>query len=140
MGISFGYYLVSQKVYELFTKSEVTGVTFSKDVTCVKWVDRKGREISETFPEYFYMIVNGKCGDVILPNGKALPVCPECHKLKLTSMIKTAFNINNWDGSDIFTHDHATGMMCTEKVGKIIESENLKNFDLKKCRCTSKNG
>lgn len=139
MSVLPGYYLVSKKVYELFRNNDVSGVSFSTDITCVKWVDRKGVEISQTVPEYFYMIIEGKCGDVFLSNGKSLPRCPGCNLLKLNSMIKTAFNINNWDGSDIFTHDYTTGMICTEKVKKIIDNGNLKNFDLKNCRFTSKN-
>lgn len=139
MSILPGYYLVSKKVYELFGSNNVSGVSFSTDITCVKWVDRKGREISQTVPEYFYMIIEGKCGDVCLPNGKALPPrCPGCHSLKINAMIRTAFNINKWDGSDIFTHSYATGMMCTEKVKKIIDNGNLKNFDFENCRFTSK--
>lgn len=139
MGITPGYYLVSLKTYELFESNNISGVSFSRSVKCVKWIDRKGAEIVQPIPEYVYMIIEGKCGDVFLSNGYKLQRCPICNSLNSKYMgVKTAFNIDNWDGSDIFTHTHATGMMCTEKVKDIIEKNKLKNFDLRPCRCTSK--
>ena len=138
MRIIPGYYLVSKKVYELFSSNNISGISFSKNITCIKWIDRKGVKIPQTVSDYFYMTIEGKCGDVFLPNGKLIPKCPLCGALQCSTVIKTAFNIDNWDGSDIFTHNCATGMMCTEKVKAIIEKNNLKNFDFKHCRYTSK--
>lgn len=138
MSILPGYYLVSEKVCELFKSNNVSGVSFSKVINCINWHDRKGVTINQTPPSYYYMIIEGKCGEVVLSNGKSIPKCPVCNSLQCNFGIKTAFFIDDWDGSDIFTHDFATGMICTEKVKNIIEKNNLKNFDIKSHRCTSK--
>ncbi|MGN1105039.1 MAG: hypothetical protein ACI4RH_00190 [Huintestinicola sp.] len=140
MSILPGYYLVSLRVYELFISNNISGVSFSRDVKCVKWVDRKGKAISQTMPEYVYMIIDGKCGEVYLQNGKSIPRCPKCSSLKCSAVIKTAFNISNWDKSDVFTHSGATGMICTEKVKELIEKNKLKNFEITPCRYTSRSG
>lgn len=138
MSVLPGYYLVSKNVYELFEINNISGVSFSKEITCIEWHDRKGMKINQSFPNYYYMIIEGKCGDVILSNGKSIPKCPDCNSLRCSFGIKTAFYINDWDGSDVFTHNFATGMICTEKVKNLVEKSNLKNFDFKAYRCTSK--
>ena len=138
MSILPGYYLVSKRTYDIFKANNIAGVSFYQNVNCIKWVDRKGKVINDTRPQYVYMTIYGKCGSVFLSNGKSIPKCPKCGALQLKIGLKTAFNISYWDESDVFTHDFATGMICTEKIKDIIEKNKLTNFEFKPCRYISK--
>lgn len=140
MDIVYGYYLVSEKVRRLFEENNVTGVTFHTDVKCTCWHDRKGKRIDKPFPGYVYMTIDSRCGESVLSNGKPIPRCEKCGMISNinTLGIKDAFNIDCWDGSDILAYDGSCIAICTERVKDIIEKNKLKNFDLKRNRCTSK--
>ena len=130
-----GYYLVSPQVEKAFIENEVTGVDFYSNVTCLKWLDRKDRIIKGKLPDFKYMTVTSKCGHSILCNGRSLPRCSNCGLLdpsvKNIITLRTAFDIDLWDGSDIFSFDNSTIMFCTEKVKKIVEANKFKNFEFK---------
>lgn len=140
MTLWYSYYLVSEKVCRLFEENNVTGVTFHADVKCIDWHDRKGKKVDKPFPKYVYMTIDSHCGEVILNNGKRFPHCKKCGNILNINVlgVKDAFNIDRWDGSDIFAYDGSCAAMCTERVKNIVEINKLKNFDFKRARCTSK--
>ncbi|MDE7293655.1 MAG: hypothetical protein K2N72_04440 [Oscillospiraceae bacterium] len=140
MTLWYGYYLVSEKVRRLFEENNVTGVTFHTDVKCIDWHDRKRKKVDKPFPEYVYMTIDSRCGEVLLSNGKRLPRCKKCGMISNINAleVKTAFNIDCWDGSDIFAYDGSCVAMCTERVKNIAEKNKLKNFAFRRVRSTSK--
>ena len=123
-----GIYLISRMIFDLFKINNISG-----------WNAIQAKISGFENFEYFLLTIKGRCGAIdhkksefilkppLTPTGK-----PFVAKRGLF------FDLNSWDGSDIFTPDKSRFTIVTEKVKKLlIESkatnitvENIINFEM----------
>lgn len=91
--------IVGPEIVELFEKENVTGVKFRRVIPYLTTGDQFSREMYE-------MYVVGDGGNAPESSGiRPIEICPHCGFCIFTGYQNTndVFNIDEWDGSDIFT-------------------------------------
>ncbi len=97
-------HLISNKFYDLLKSNSISGwQAFEVDIKSIELV-------------YHGFQVLGKSGKLIKPKEKGF----------YTGM---KFDIDSWDGSDIFSPEGTTFTICTQKVVNIIKKNKLTNID-----------
>lgn len=102
-------WVFSEKVKNIFEDNNVTGIVFYPI------------EINKLEEKYFGFYITGKAGKILNVDDMDMPPMFE----------PIEFNVDEWDGSDVFLFENS-GMRCiTEKVKLLIEENNLSNIELK---------
>ena len=98
---------------------------------CSKWTDRKGNILNISEVSYCFLDVTSKCGDIMNIDGSTIPKCPKCNKplFKTNDRYGVSFDMNKWDGSDIFVFDNLPNLpIVTEKLKNILVKNKLTNI------------
>ncbi len=97
-------HLISNKFYDLLKSNSISGwQSFDVDIKLIELV-------------YHGFQVIGSCGELIAPKEPGF-------------YIGMKFDIDSWDGSDIFSPEGTTLKLCTQKVVDIIKKNKLTNID-----------
>lgn len=118
IGASPLIYLVSEKVVQLFLENKITG-----------WLSYSTKIATENFSSNSYKLlgIKGRCGDVNYGEKilKPFGINTGVEKFK---RIGISFDLNSWDGSDIFLANGRGYKFVTERVKNLLEQENVTNF------------
>lgn len=117
-------FLVSENAYKAFEEQGITGY---KDAPPIPVYRLNGNELTEAHASYYMLNI---CGAIDL-DLKAMALkrknrCSECGQFDWSRQrlydIKTAFDMNTWDKSDLCRIASFPGyVVCSEKVKRIIE-------------------
>ena len=115
-----GLYLFSDKVINVLINNKITGW---KTYPCIL-LDKNNKEVKG----YSIFSVMGKCGSIDLSKSATLEkIIVEGGKP--TKMLKGLyFDINTWDGSDVFSPEGTMFTFITRKVRNILLKENIPNI------------
>lgn len=117
-----GHFLIDKKIKELFQENQVTGYEL-KDISFVGSYEFHDDGIQE-------MVVKGRTGHLQKLTGEEFKACSTCGRIieKKGGVVGVSFDINTWDGSDIFLIDNFTGIpVVTQKVKDLLEKSKIKN-------------
>ena len=123
--VGIGYaalYLLSEKVINLLKENNITGW---KIYPCTLY-DKRKKEVNG----YSLFSVTGKCGPIVdskseilvkqlVPNGKPCKIYKGLY-----------FDLDIWDGSDIFSLEGTTFTIVTEKVRSLLLNNSVTNITL----------
>lgn len=105
-----GLYLVSNNIIELFESNAVTG--WSSIPVRIKGYDEY---------DYFILTITGRCSALDLTKSKTYikaPLTPNGKPIEAKRGLY--FDLNSWDGSDVFTPEKTTFIFITEKVRRLL--------------------
>jgi hypothetical protein len=115
-------YLISDKLKSILECNNITGWgTFP-----IKLLDNKENEIYG----YHGFSVSGRCGEINYNNSEIIykpyfeggPICKYYKGWQ--------FDLNKWDGSDLFIPKHVLTIIATNKIENIIKTNKITNFRL----------
>ena len=98
---------------------------------CSKWTDRKGNILNVSEVSYCFLDITSKCGDIMNIDGSTIPKCPKCNTplFKPNDLYGVSFDMDKWDGSDIFVFDNLPNLpIVTEKLKNILVKNKLTNI------------
>lgn len=102
-----GNFAISKKVMLLLVNNNISGYI----ATPIKIRDRQ--------EEYYLLQITGKCGQINRP--------------EISGPVKGYdFDLETWDGSDIFCPIDSLVTLCNEKVKKIFNDNNVSNIEFTK--------
>jgi hypothetical protein len=118
-------YLFSDRVFELFRSNGFTGW----DTYPVEVYDKDGKLIEG----YQGISIYGSCGPIDNSMSEVLlkdPITPKGKPYRVWKGLY--FDLDTWDGSDIFVPKTTGFMIVTERVKVAIEKARFKNFDFER--------
>lgn len=119
---SVSLYIVVDKFIELMCRNHTTGwKTYP-----VRILDKKGTEING----YCGLSITGKCGPVDYSKSQIIKKRLVPNGLQTKYYKGLYFDLNNWDGSDIFIPQGSLHIIITEKVKKVIQQNKITNVSL----------
>lgn len=118
------YFLVSDKVMRAFEEQGVAGYDSATRVSVYRL---HNDELAEDTHSYYLLNINGSVDfDLKAMSLKRKNLCASCDQFDWSrqrlSIIKTVFNMDTWDNSDLCRIASFPGyVVCSEKVKNIIE-------------------
>ncbi len=116
------HFLIDQKIKDLFQKNHITGYEL-KNIKIVGSDEFCEDGIQE-------MVITGRTGHLRKLTGEEFKACSTCGNIieKKGGVVGVSFDINTWDGSDIFLIDNFVGIpIVTQKVKDLLEKNKIKN-------------
>ena len=114
-----GIYLYSKKIKTIVENNKLTGCTFIPVIIRLK----NGKVSSE----YYFLSVHGSCGEIDNSLSEKVEVIYESGH-KEYQYKGQLFNLDTWDGSDIFSPSNYTSTIITEKTKNIFKENELTNI------------
>jgi hypothetical protein len=113
-----GLFLVSRFIYDLFTSNNISG-----------WNSIPARIRGYETHEYFLLTVKGRCSAIDYEKSETFIKAPFTPAGKpFEAKRGLFFDLNSWDGSDIFTPEKTTYIFVTEKVKEILLKNRATNI------------
>jgi hypothetical protein len=113
-----GLNLVSKKVIELFESNAISG-----------WSSIPVRINGYEGSDYYILTVTGRCSEIDYGKSEPFIMAPFTPTGRpFEAKIGLYFDLNSWDGSDVFTPEKSTFMFVTEKVKKLLVKNKVTNI------------
>lgn len=116
------HFMIDKKVKQLFEENKITGYEL-KDINIEGSYDFRDDGIQE-------MVITGRAGHLQKLTGEEFKACSTCGNIieRKSGIVGVTFDINKWDGSDIFLIDNFRGIpVVTQKVKDLLEKNKVKN-------------
>lgn len=116
------HFLIDKKVIELFQTNHITGYEL-KNINFVGSHEFRDDGIQE-------MVITGRAGHLQKLMGEEFKACGTCGNIieDIDGFVGVSFDIDKWDGADIFLIDNFEGMpIVTQKVKDLLEKNKIKN-------------
>ena len=119
------YFLVSDKVMRAFEEQGVTGYEGAAQVSVYRL---HGGDLTEDPHSYYLLNIKGSIDfDLKAMSLKKKNLCASCDQFDWSrqrlSIIKTVFNMDTWDNSDLCRISSFPGyIVCSDKVKSIVEN------------------
>ncbi len=117
------HFMIDSKLKGVLEKEQITGYEL-KDINFVGSYGFRDDDIQE-------MVITGRAGHLQKLNGEEFEACSTCGRITedIDELEGVGFDINKWDGSDIFLIDNFEGIpVVTQKVKDIFEKNKIKNI------------
>ena len=128
------YFIISDRVLNAFGENGVTGYDKAVEVPVYR---KYRRELIRQDAVYYSVNITGSIDfDLKAMALKKKNRCPSCGQFDWSRqrlyLIKTVFDMNTWDGSDLCRIDSFPGhIVCTEKVKGVIEKYRFAGAELR---------
>ncbi len=112
-----GLYLVSEKIIELFKNNAISG-----------WSSIPVRIKAYEGYNYYILTVIGRCSEIDYEKSESFikaPFTPTGKPIEAKRGLN--FDLNSWDGSDVFTPEKSMFTFVTEKVEKLLSKNKATN-------------
>ncbi|MBW6498327.1 MAG: hypothetical protein K0B09_08070 [Bacteroidales bacterium] len=113
-----GVFLISRFIFDLLTTNKISG-----------WKAIPARILGYESLEYFLLTIKGRCSAIDYDKSESFikpPFTPTGKPFEAKRGL--FFDLNSWDGSDIFTPDNSRMIFVTEKVKKILIKSKATNI------------
>ncbi len=117
------HFMIDSKLKGVLEKEQITGYEL-KDINIIGSYGFRDDGIQE-------MVITGRAGHLQKLNGEEFETCSTCGNITedIDEFEGVGFDINKWDGSDIFLIDNFEGIpVVTQKVKDIFEKNKIKNI------------
>lgn len=117
------HFMIDSKLKGVLEKEQITGYEL-KDINIVGSYGFRDDGILE-------MVITGRAGHLQKLTGEEFEACSTCGRIRenIDELEGVGFDINKWDGSDIFLIDNFRGIpVVTQKVKDLLEKNKIKNI------------
>ena len=116
------HFLIDPKIKALFEENHITGYEL-RDITLVGSANFREDGIQE-------MVITGRAGHLQKLSGEKFEACSTCGNIieDFDGIVGAGFDIDTWDGSDVFFVDNFMGIpIITQKVKDLLVKNKIKN-------------